>query len=260
MAQSSVWKGYDRASIASLPRTIWLGSGEVGTGKTRFGLQMPAPILVQSLDKGMEGVVDQILAEQPDKEIYVREYDWNPQADNFSQEVAIELRDKILADFEHGKKHARSILWDKETDIRAVFQYAEFGGPTNAGNIKDYDRLNQRYFNLINGAKNVPGLNFGLIQSMKDEWQSTDSGKVDQNTGKRKKEMSKTGRRIRAGFDRLDELVMTELHFVRENGEFSIMVGKCRQNSSLMDQTIPACTYAELGAMLVSGTEEGDWQ
>lgn len=260
MSTANVWKGYTRATKAATPRTIWMGSGEVGTGKTWMGLQMPGPLLVQSLDKGMEGVVDRWLDEHPEAEIYVKEYDWNPNGEDFTQEKAQAIRQEILTDFAYAKQHARSILWDKETDIRSVFQYAEFGGPAAGGNIKDYDKLNQRYFHLINDVKKVPGLNFGLIQSMRDEWQTTQTGKVDQQTGQRKKEMSKTGKRIRAGFDRLDELVMTELHFVRENGEFTIMVGKCRQNPALMDQTIPACSFAELGQMLVPGTEEGDWQ
>jgi hypothetical protein len=190
---SNVWSGYTRATKATKPRTIFMASGEVGTGKTWLGLQMPGPLLVQSLDAGTEGVVDRWLEDHPGAEIYLKEYDWNPNGEDFSQEKAQEIREAILKDFAYAKKHARSILWDKETDVRSCFQYAEFGGPAQGNNIKDYDKLNQRYFQLINEVKKIPGLNFGLIQSMKDEWQSSDSGKVDQQTGKRKKEMSKTG-------------------------------------------------------------------
>ena len=251
------WDAFERADGQAPPRLIWMGSGEAGTGKTRFGLTAPDPILVQSLDKGLEWVVKPILAEMPGKHIYFREYDWDTEAQDFSQAYAVEIRDRILADFLFGLQHARTILWDKETDIREVFQYAEFGSPTE-GNIKDYGKLNQRYFNLINKAKSVPGVNFGLIQAMKDEWVVGD-GKVDQNTGKRKKTFSKSGRRIRAGFDRLDELVFAELHFVREGGEFSIEVGKF-PNAEYSDKSIPACTLAQLGTLVDPQTAEGDWQ
>lgn len=265
MAKDAVWSGYQRASKTTVPRTIFMASGEVGTGKTWMGLQMPGPLLVQSLDAGMEGVVDRWLEDHPDAEIYVKEYDWNPNGEDFTQEKAQEIREEILTDFDYAKRHARSILWDKETDVRSCFQYAEFGGPATGVNIKDYDKLNQRYFHLINGVKKVPGLNFGMIQSMRDEWVTSNSGAVNQNTGQRKKEMSKSGKRIRAGFDRLDELVMTELHFVRDEAaefddKFQIWIGKCRQNPRMMDQKIPACTFAQLGTMLVPGTNEEDWQ
>jgi hypothetical protein len=217
------------------------------------------------MDKGLEGTVDQVLAEFPDKEIYFKEYDWNAQADDFSQEYAISIRDQILADFAYGLKHARTLLWDKETDIREVFQYAEFGSPT-AGNVKDYGKLNQRYFNLINSAKSVPHVNFGLIQSMKDEWIVNETGEINPNTGKKKSSFKKSGRRIKAGFDRLDELVMTELHFRRERGqnggpaEFYIDVGKCRQNTALQDQTFPGMAFQEFGTLLVPGTTVESWE
>jgi hypothetical protein len=205
----------------------------------------------------MEGVVEAILEDSPEKEIYVKEYEWNPTSD-FDQDAAIGVRDAIIADFNHGLEHGRSIIWDKETDVRAVFQYAEFGSPID-GNIKDYDKLNQRYFHLINKAKSVPGVNVFFIQSMKNEWSMTDGG-VDSNTGKRKTKMQQTGRRIKAGYDRLDELVMAELHCRRENGEFFIDVGKCRQNATLQDQTFPGMTFSEFGTLLMPGTTEEDWQ
>lgn len=252
------WAGYERAASNRICRTIWLASGEVGTGKTRFGLTGPQPVFVQSLDKGLEGVVEELVADG--KEIYYREYDWAPEeGQEFSQEKAIELRESILADFNHALKYARTILWDKETDIREVFQYAEFGSPMG-NNIKDYAKLNQRYFNLINHVKSVPGVSFGLIQSMKDEWVVGDSGKVNPNTGEMKKSFNKSGRRIKAGYERLDELVMTELHFRRENGEFFIDIGKCRQNSQLMDQSILAMSLGEFGQLLVPGSTAEDWK
>lgn len=250
------WANYDRATVERVCRTIWMASGEVGSGKTRFGLTAPGPILVQSLDRGLEGVIEGILTDMPEKEIYVKEYDWNP--NNFTQEDAIAIRDAIIEDFTHGLEHAKTVLWDKETDIREVFQYAEFGDPIG-GNIKDYAKLNSRYFHLINQVKSVKGVNFGLFQSMKNEW-VVGEGKVNPSTGERKKTFNQSGKRIRAGYDRLDELVMTELHFVRTAGEFSIEIGKCRQNPKLQDKTIPGMTFSEFGTMLMEGTEESEWQ
>ena len=257
-AKNTVWADYTRA-VSGQNRTIWMASGEVGTGKTRFGLQQPAPVLVQSLDLGVEGVIDDILEDMPAKDVYVKEYDWAPQAEEFNQEQAIVLRDQILADFAYGLKHARSILWDKEGDIREVFEYADLGGPTD-GSVKDWAKVNRRYFDLLNRVKSVPGVNMGFIQSMKDEWVSTGVEVINPATKKPRFNKVKSGRRLRAGYSRLDEVVMVEMHFVRQRGEFFFEVGKCRQNSRLNDQRIPACDFADFGTLLRPGTEREDWQ
>lgn len=256
--QADPWSTYELATADKSYRQIALLSGEVGTGKTRYALTSPGPLLVQSLDRGTEGVVEQILEDMPDKKVYVKEYEWNPDGDSgdFTQEDAIKVRDEIIKDFEFARTHGHGALWDKETDIWKVFRYAEFGGPSDAP--KNYDRLNQRYFHLINLAKSTPGFNFFLIQSMKDEWGT--EVVVDQNSGGRKKKPIQTGRRVRQGFDRLDEIVFTEMHFIRKDGEFMFQIGKCRQNSALMDQEIPAVTFAEFGTLLYPSTSEEDWQ
>lgn len=254
VASVDTWSKYKRADVSRKCRTIGMSSGEVGSGKTHLWLTAPGKMLVQSLDKGMEGVVEKLLAEEPDKEIYVKEYDWNPAGD-FDQDYAVALRDEILEDFTFGLENGRTVLWDKETDIREVFQYAEFGDPTS-GNVKDYGKFNQRYFHLINKAKSIAGVNVGFIQSMKDEWAVVPIIK----NGEKKTQFTKTGKRIRAGFERLDELVMTELYHERANGEFCITIGKCRQNDQLQDTVNPgAFTFPQFGTLLMPDTEESDW-
>lgn len=235
---------------------ITLISGEVDTGKTRLTLTAPGPILVQSLDQGMEGVVEKILGDpsdpayDPDKEIYVKEYDWNPSTNDFSQDYAIELRDEIKQDFEFGLKHANTIVWDKETDIWQVFRYAEFGAPSDSP--RNFARLNQEFFKLINSAKSS-NVNYFLIQSMKDEWVS------EKKAGENKTKGVQSGRRIRSGFDRLDELVLMEIHCTYEAGDFYMEVGKSKQNKELTGEKFAAVPFAELGQMIYPDTTEEDW-
>src|SRR5574341_498426 len=219
------WAEYAKATAERSIRSIWMGSGEVGTGKTRLGLTIPGPLLVQSLDKGLEGVIEPILAEMPDKVVIPVEYDWDTESEDFNQEYAQHIRETILKDYYYGLKHARSILWDKESDIREVFQYAEFVGPTD-GNVKDYGKLNQRYVNVINKAKGVPGLNFGLLQAMKYKWVTGE--RTDPRSGAKKATFLKTDKRIRKGYEGLDTLVFTEINCVRSGGEFTFEIGKCR--------------------------------
>lgn len=254
------WSQFKRATSDRRLRTIALVSGEVDTGKTRLGLTGPGPILVQSLDKGMEGVVERILGDpsdpaySPDKEIYIREYDWNPAKDDFSQDYAIDLREQIKSDFAYGLKNACTILWDKETDIWQVFRYAEFGAPNDAP--KNYPRLNQEYFRLINSAKESD-VNFFMIQSMKDEWVSEKT--VDRNTGQSKTKGVSSGRRVRSGFDRLDELVLMEIHCTYEAGKFWFEIGKSKQNKNLTGETMEAVTLPELGTLIFPDTTVEQW-
>lgn len=257
---SNVWSGYTRQTAHVTHRSIVLSFGEIDTGKTRLGLTAPGPILVQSLDEGMEGVVEKILgnpadpAYDPNKEIYTKSYDWDPSQDSFSQDYAVKLRDEIKRDFYFGLQHARTIIWDKETDIWQVFRYAEFGGPSEAP--KNYARLNQEYFKLINAAKATP-VNLFLIESMKDEWGNTKG--VNRETGATVTKPVQTGRRIRQGFDRLGEIVLMEIYHTYEDGHFYFEIGKCKQNEQLKGEKIPACTFSELGTLLHPDSTEADW-
>ena len=125
-------------------RLVWAAHGEVGTRKTTFGLEAPGPIVVFSLDQGLEGVINRVLKtyrEEHDakKAIYVKEYAWSPgqfgDDNEAAQAAASDLRDELSADYEHALTVARTILWDKETNIWELFRYAEFGAPNDAPGI-----------------------------------------------------------------------------------------------------------------------------
>lgn len=234
------------------PRIIGASCGEYGTGKTHFWLSAPGPIVVQSFDQGMEGVVEKF---QGEKDIYLAEYEWSP-TEALGQREAIELRDKFIADFEHAVTVARTVIWDRETDIWELFRYSEFGGPNDAP--KNYAQLNQRYRRLINMPKAVD-INFGCIQGMKDVWDS----KMNNNTGK--KTPFNTGNRKSAGFSELEGLVHVNLEHVREGGEFRIRVGKARGPGSqdVQDQEFPVASegnpFVEFAQLVFPGTSEEDW-
>lgn len=251
---ASKWSEYTRVSAERVPRMIGMSFGEVGSGKTEFWLGGPGPVLVLSPDDGLEGVVEKHV--QKGKEIYERHYDWNPEAEGFSQDYAVEIREQFIADFRFGLKHARTILVDKETDIWEIYRYAEFGGPSDAP--KDYAKLNQRYFRLINEAKQSAGVNVGFIQSMKDEWGTEKV--VDRNSGAMKSKPIQTGQRKRQGFSRLDELVQVEMRHYVNGRDFMIDIGKCRLNGAFTNTTQPGMTFAEMGQLLLTTTSEEDWQ
>ncbi len=247
------------ASTTAKPRLLWAGFGEPGSGKTTFALTAPGPIVVQSLDMGLEGVVEPFTA---DKDIYVAEYDWHP-TDDMEQEHAIEIRDKFIADFEHAITIARSVVWDKETDVWELFRYAEFGAPNDSP--KDYAKLYQRYRRYINLPKALD-INFGLIQGMKSPWAMQPSS----TTGK--PQLTKSKARIRKGMDDIESLVHVNIEHERlkvRNDEadgfvsqFLLHIGKSRGPGSrvVQDQTFENLTFGEFAQLVFPETTEDDWR
>ena len=243
-------------------RTIGRSFGEVGSGKTSFWLTGTAPILVQSFDKGVEGLYRQLCERLgvTEREIFIKAYKWAPGRDDFDQGYAQSVRAAFEVDFYKFLDLTKrgTVLWDKETDSWQMFRYAEFGAP-NTEQRNDYAKLYARYAALIDDLKDTD-LSFGAIQGMKDEWESYVNPKSGKRAGR------STGKRIPAGCDRLDEMVLTDLFHERivseEEGRastFRIATGKVRQNSKMQDQTFENITIAEFGQLLIPGSEALEW-
>lgn len=239
---------FTKATDEVIYRLIGRSFGEPGSRKTSFWLEAPGPIVVQSLDRGLEGVVARYTK---DKDIYVAEYDWSPTED-LSQEDAIAIRDKFIEDYEHALGVARTVIWDKETDVWELFRYAEFGEPNDAP--RNYPKLNQRYRKYINMAKNT-GINFGLIQSMKDEWVT--KNKADGGT-----KGVNTGNRIPMGFSELEGLVHINIHHKGKSAAtWALEIGKARGpgGQDVAEQEFPSLTFPEFAQLVFPDSTEEDW-
>lgn len=237
-------------------RLIAVSSGEVGTGKTSFWLGAPAPIVIQTLDQGLEGVVEPFARE---KEIYVANYDMGVgPGEEFSIEKAVEARDKFMEDFDVALANARTIVWDRETDVWPLFMYAEFGVPQTeafgAATAKDWDALKGKLRGMYAKAK-ACDVNFGVIQGMKNEWKQVTNPRTGNKTG------NQTGRRIPSGMDDVDALVHLTLHHERENGQFTVTVGKSRGpgGHDIQDKTYPNITFKDLAQSVFPDSDESDW-
>lgn len=255
---TSAFSRYTRATVEAYTRyrLVGLSVGEPGSMKSTFWLTGPAPIVVLSFDRGMEGVVDRILRDvSPDKEVYVKEYEWLPTEDT-SQQEAQELRDLYTEDYEHALQNARTVIVDKETDLWELFRYAEFGAPNDAP--RNYPALNQRMRKLVNMAKQYDA-NVGFIEGLKDEW----GEKVNKKTGA--KGAASTGNRIRQGFGELDGLVHQVLyHSGVGPASWAIEVGKCRgtAGAELAGQTFTFSEIPDLPTFaqtLFPDSDESEW-
>jgi hypothetical protein len=243
------------ATSLATPRIIAASVGGPGAGKTEFWLGAKPPIVFMSLDHGLEGVVDKYqerYAEEHEgamKDIRVVEYDWSPTKEDEAQDgfkdEAIKLRNKFIEDFEFACKHARTVVWDKETDVWNLFRYAEFGTP-KADVPRDFDKVNQTMRKYVNYPKKLT-INFGLIQDVKEEWASQNK---------------KTGGVKRAGFREVEGLIHVDLWHERREGKFYTLVGKARGKGAadVQDKEFENFTFTQLGIALFPDTEVEDWE
>lgn len=251
------WAGYQRATIADFEkhRLLGLSDGEPGSRKTSFWLEGPSPVVVFSMDRGLEGVVDRILREQPNKEIYVKEYDWFPRVDVDLQQEAVDLVEQFTQDWERALSDARTVIMDKEDDFWAVVRYAEWGNGMGKGeNQRDYDKVNAQMRKFINDAK-ASNANVGFIDGMKDKW-----GDVTKKNGSRG--AAATGERERKGFKELEGQVHLVLHHTGLSpSDWQVTVGKVRGpgGRKVAGETIDACTFVEFALQIFPESEEDEW-
>lgn len=241
------WKGYVRArAVSAVPRLVGLSmQKETKSGTSHFWLTAPGPVIVFSLTPGdLEGTVEHFAEKKP---VYLKEYEWAPAEDgSFTKEDAIALRDEIIADFYQACSIARSVILDKESGFWELFRYAEFGAP-KADMPRDFDKVNQLYKKFIMRPKALT-INFGMIQSMKDEWASA---------------TKKSGGLRAWGFGDCARIAHTILEHERSEtpGEFITTVRGTRGPGmkSVTDQAYTNLDVPTLGQMLFPDTDESDW-
>ena len=248
---------FEKLDTTGKQRIIAASYGEVGTLKTSFWLTAPGPILLQSLDRGTEGVVDVYLKDHPDKAIYLAEYDANTHLlanEDDAQAAAEALATKIEEDFKAAIANGvRTIVWDKETQLYEIFKYAQFGAPSDSPS--NYYGLFQRYRALINTAKDSD-INFGVIQGMKTPWvpEAKASGKMGAKPS--------ATNRVRRGMPEIEELMHINIeHVMDADGDFLMKIGKVRGPGAreIQNTTIGYREFPEFATLVYPDSSEDDW-
>lgn len=253
---TSEFSRYTRANAPAKQRIIAISAGEPGARKSSFWLEAPGPIIVHSMDRGLEGVVERY---QDEKEIYYFEYPWVPSGDD-AVERAKDVQAEFIENYEHSVQHARTVILDRETDIWALYRFAE--GLTGGDNQKDYAEANAKMRHLINLAK-ASDINLGVIEGMKDKWGAV----VNKRTGQ--VSQGPTGERVPAGFKEMEGLVHMQLiHRGLSPATWSVTVGKVRGPGAmeLAEQTFPyelgggeVLSFATFAQLVFPQSELEDW-
>ncbi len=204
------------------------------------------PVVFLSIDiGGLIGTVDQLIADgivNPG-DVQIAEYPWLPNEEGvYTQESAIETRDRFEADTVLAAALEGTVVVDKETQVWEMYRFAEFGAQNAADVRREYGPLNTRYDGWINKLKGYD-CNVGLIEEAKEVW----------------KGHNRTDTYEPVGYRTLAGLMYVDIYHFEQDQEHMFRIGKCKHNSSLQWQTIGATTFAELGTLLVPGSEESDW-
>lgn len=211
--------GFTRIDTTVRRRLICSIEGEEGSGKTRWALTAPEPIVFFNLDCGDEGVADQF----PDKEIYVVGREQGlflpaPKAKNRQSDAKRAYERVFIPEYEKALESslkpggARSIIIDTATDLWALARVAEFGKEAQIM-PHHYVSLNASFSELLNAGYEY-GANLILLHKIKEEFE--------------------TKKRERDGFKYMNNIcqVMGRIEVVK-GGDIELAVLKCRQNSQI---------------------------
>jgi hypothetical protein len=243
----SAWSRFKPLTDTVTHRLIWRSYGPEKSGKNHFGLTAPGPIAIQSFDIGLEGVAEKFVA--TGKDVRVCEYEFERNA--CSQADAAVICDQFVADFDAALQHARTIVWDTETELWEMFRFAEFGeNPQGVSTTapRNYVKLNARYRDLIQLAYDT-GVNLQLIQKVKERWTENAKGSP-----------VPSGVFEPTGFKEIGYLVQANLRhaWTKEHG-FTIDVMNCRQNMGIAGETYEGFGFPELARAIFPDTTEADW-
>jgi len=237
---------FERAMAEARRRLIVSVEGRVKHGKTHFALTAPGPIYIQSLDEGLEGVVQKF---QRQKEIHVATYPGVTVADlrTLGEGQIVErygaIWDRFCADYDYALQHARSIVWDTGSESWELARLARLG---KLGQIKPhhYTMVNMEYRELVRRAEHS-NANLILLHRLKKEWAND----------------KWTGNYERAGFGDIGSWVHVLARAERRDDGFHLVVTECRQNAELwgVDLPQPLATFPQLAQLVFPDSKPEDW-
>lgn len=265
-------KGTSLEYINTPPRLQpWLNVDVFGpeqSGKTKFALSAPGPILHQLFGNTneVERAIQLTLEETPGKEILLAKYlsdvppeisrsEWDKVKKAFQAQ-----RQRVIADMKASKAAGiRSGIWDKGNEVWETVRYEHFGRLTKVPSHL-YGPANTEFADIV---KLMDGLNFVLIHEDEEEWEDykDDDGKSKRRT---------TGRRVRKGNEKVGYLVDVVLRTfkvppvvvngeVKKEVQYMYEIVESRHQKSLIGQVHEGLTFPQLAMMVKPEVNPEAW-
>ena len=243
--------GFRRADSKIRTRLTMAVDGVEKCGKTHFSLTAPGPIAIQSVDMGLEGVIQKF---QDDKEIWLAERRMDLPNGTLLKELSLEETSsaaqkcikEIISDYRDALSdpNIRTIIWDSATEVWEILRLARFGKLTQV-KPHHYGPVNAEYKDLLRLA-NDSDKTLILLHQMKDEYVN------DKRTGQYK----------RSGMSNTGFLVQVGGQCWKSNGDgmdkkFHFTVNDCRFNSELegLEFVGDECNFPVVASYVLFGDE-----
>ncbi len=251
-----------------VPRLCICSEGEPGSGKSHFGLTLPKPLAQFVCDRGFEN---------PDEEVqkalqldlvhtglyrYVRAGGSDEALKSQGQEVLSAIKGDIRRILDAPKLAYRSVIFDTADEIWEILRLARYGKidkiPQSA-----YGAMNVEYqSNFITPfLADERGINVVWVHKMKHEYKSRAIVKAN---GEASEMAEKTGRRIRAGFGKLDYDAPNKLSHTKDltkemgNGRFTVEIQKCI-NPEYDGLSFSELDFTTLAQMIYPNSDPEHW-
>ncbi len=238
--------GFEIAASPARRRLLISVEGRIKQGKTHFALTAPGPIAIQSLDMGLDGVVQKFQTRKP---IHVATYDGVKTDDlkNMSPEQVAQkmagIWEQFVEDYKWALANCRTVVWDTGTEAWELNRLATLG---KIGNVKPhhYTMVNMEHRELVRLAEKSDA-NLILLHRVKKEY-------VNENY---------TGRMERAGFNDIGSWVHILSKAERREDGFHLIVQECRQNATLagLDLPEPMASFPQLAQLVFPDSKPSDW-
>lgn len=245
-----------QAKITTPRRLVLALDGESKTGKTHFCLSAPGSIAYHDLDLGLEGVLEDILREFPDKEVFPFYYDAPISAalpgSQFTA-IAEEARkcwELFIRNYRASLQQKRSCIVDTGSEAWALCRLARLGKLVQVLPIQ-YTAVNAEFRQLTQLALTNLECNVIYTHKMKAVY----------------KNEQKTEEKERAGFGEIDYDVQAVLRTYRDTTktgveQFSIVIEECRPRMEATGTRLVGrdCTFQAVAKAIYPESDPEIWK
>lgn len=236
------------------------------TGKTHLMLTLPPPACIFSIDRGLEGVVEDMEGEGYDFRGFEFE-DFSLDRPPLSSRLAVDHAKRTAQAFVTSfrqvlkRKERTSLGIDTGSEFWQLFRLGDLGKLEQVPPMR-YVRVNRLFRDILNEVLDTPH-NLVIIHREKDRY---DTRLIETDTGVKEVSVRVPGEVDRDGFKEIDGIVQVVVRGLRDGKRkgtagMGFTVRKCRQRASLVGKQYwgPEATFPMLALDVFPQSEPEEW-